>query len=268
MAVKDNGVYQILRDLIKLITKGYSVVLVIVLWELAARIINESLFLPAFSSVIVLFFKMIFNLELLPHIYVSLLRTLAGFFLAVLVGIPLGLIMGWSKLWDKFWSPIISLVYPIPKIGLIPLFILWLGIGNSSKVAVIFAAAVFSIILNTYTGVKGTPRYLIWSALTMGATNREVLLKVVLPHSLPYIFAGLRLAMGISWILLFAAEMIAAQTGLGHLILFAERMLQTDVVFVALLTIALFGFMFDRIILVSGKRLCDWYFEYEEARAA
>ena len=268
MAVKENGIYRLVRDVKTIIASGYSVVLLVVLWELVARIINEALFLPTFSSVIVLFVKMIFNLELLPHIYVSMARTLAGFFLAVVVGIPLGLIMGWSRFWEKFWNPIISLVYPIPKIGLIPLFILWLGIGNSSKVAVIFTAAVFSIVLNTYPGVKGTPRYLIWSAMTMGATNWEVLFKVVLPHSLPYIFTGLRLAMGISWILLFAAEMIAAQTGLGHLILFAERMLQTDVVFVALITIALFGFIFDRIITIAGKRVCDWYFEYEEARGA
>ena len=268
MAVKKNGIYRILRNLKAIISSGYSLVLIIVLWELVAWIINFDLFLPSFSSVIVLFFKMLYSLELIPHIYVSLMRTLVGFLMAVAVGVPLGLIMGWSPHWEKFWSPIISLVYPIPKIGLIPLFILWLGIGNSSKVAVIFAAAVFSIILNTYSGVKGTPRYLIWSAMTMGATNREIMFKVVLPHSLPHIFTGLRLAMGISWILLFAAEMIAAQSGLGHLILFAERMLQTDVVFVALITIALLGFTFDRIILVTGRRMCDWYFEYEEARAA
>lgn len=247
--------------------KFYSVPLAIILWEVVARVINESLFLPTFSTVIIVFFKMIFNLELIPHIYISMARALSGFLLAVIIGIPLGLIMGWSRHWDNFWSPLISLVYPIPKIGLIPLFILWLGIGDTSKVAVIFTAAIFSIILNTYTGVKGTPRHLVWSAMTMGATNREVLYKVVLPHSLPYIFAGLRLAMGISWILLFAAEMIAAQSGLGHLILFAERMLQTDVVFVGLVTIAIFGFLFDRVILLIGKKTCDWYFEFKEGEA-
>ena len=120
MAVKKNRIYRILRDLKAIISSGYSLVLVIVLWELVARIINFDLFLPSFSSVIVLFFKMLYSLELIPHIYVSLMRTLVGFFMAVAVGVPLGLIMGWSPHWEKFWSPIISLVYPIPKIGLIP----------------------------------------------------------------------------------------------------------------------------------------------------
>src|SRR3989304_4043474 len=121
--------------------KFYSVPLAIILWEVVARVINESLFLPTFSTVIIVFFKMIFNLELIPHIYISMARALSGFLLAVIIGIPLGLIMGWSRRWDSFWSPLISLVYPIPKIGLIPLFILWLGIGDTSKVAVIFTAA-------------------------------------------------------------------------------------------------------------------------------
>lgn len=258
---------QILKKTSGILGRIYSVITVLILWEVVARIIAEPLFLPSFSTVVVLFFKLLAGAELLPHIKVSMFRALTGFALSVVLGIPLGLLMGWSKLWDNFWSPLISLLYPIPKIGLIPLFILWLGIGNTSKVAVIFVAAVFSVILNTYTGAKGTPRYLVWSAMTMGASQREILIKVVLPHSLPYIFTGLRLAMGISWILLFAAEMVAAQTGLGYIILFAQRMLQTDVVFVGLLTIAIFGFVFDRIIYYMGKRVCDWYFEFEQATA-
>lgn len=247
--------------------RASSIILLVLLWELVARSMNNTLFLPPFSEVVYATWKALLSGELLEHIGVSMVRALTGFTLAVLVGVPLGLLMGWFKKWEDFCSPLISLAYPIPKIGLIPLFILWLGIGNSSKVAVIFTACIFSVILNTYTGVKGTPRHLVWSALSMGASSREVLLKVVLPHSLPYIFAGLRLAMGIAWILLFAAEMVAARSGLGFLILYAERMLQTEVVFMALLTIAFFGFIFDRLILVGSRKACDWYFEFKEGEA-
>jgi len=109
--------------------------------------------------------------------------------------------------------------------------------------------------------VKGTPTYLVWSARSLGASEREVLWKIVFPYALPHIFTGLRLAMGISWILLFAAEMVAAQSGLGWLILFAERMLDTPTVFASLLTIAILGFAFDRVILLTSQRLCDWYLE-------
>ena len=125
----------------------------------------------------------------------------------------------------------------------------------------ILTAAVYPVILSTYTGVKGTPTYLVWSARSLGASEREVLWKIVFPYALPHIFTGLRLAMGISWILLFAAEMVAAQSGLGWLILFAERMLDTPTVFAALLTIAILGFGFDRVILLASQRFCDWYLE-------
>lgn len=248
------GGWQIYRQL-------YSVILVLVLWEVAGRLLAKPLFLPPFSSVMATFYRLLMTGELGTHVGISTARSLSGFALSALVGIPLGLLMGWYRLWEDFWTALVSLVYPIPKVGLIPLFILWLGIGDASKIAVIFSAAVFPLIINTYTGVKGVPRLLIWSALTFGANQREVLWKVVFPASLPHIFSGLRLAMGISWILLFAAEMIAAHTGLGHLILVAERMLDTDVVFAALILIAILGFLFDRMLLLLGGRLCDWYFQ-------
>lgn len=239
----------------------YSIILFFVGWEVVAWIVNNSLFLPSFTSVMGILVQLLLSGELPRHIGISTYRALAGFFLSALIGIPLGLAMGWFRQWDRFWSPLISFSYPVPKIGLVPLFILWLGIGDVSKITLILTAGVYPVILNTYTGVKGTPTYLVWSARTLGASSGEVLWKVVFPHALPHIFTGLRLAMGISWILLFAAEMVAAQSGLGWLILFAERMLETGTVFAALLSIAVLGFMFDWGIFTLSQRVCDWYSE-------
>jgi ABC-type nitrate/sulfonate/bicarbonate transport system permease component len=246
---------------LRALQRFYSLILFVVAWELVARIVNNALFLPTFSSVLGVLAQLLISGELLGHTAVSTYRAMTGFAVSVVIGVPLGMAMGWFRSWENFWSPLVSFSYPVPKIGLIPLFILWLGIGDVSKIAVILAAAVYPMILSTYTGVKGTPTYLVWSARSLGASEREVLWKIVFPYALPHIFTGLRLAMGISWILLFAAEMVAAQSGLGWLILFAERMLDTGTVFAALLSIALLGFCFDRAILLVSQRLCDWYLE-------
>jgi ABC-type nitrate/sulfonate/bicarbonate transport system permease component len=243
------------------VRRYYSVFLVLILWEVLARIIDNKVFLPTLTAVAGVLWELLTSGELLSHTAISTYRAMSGFALAVLIGIPLGMAMGWYRSWDHFWSPLVSLSYPVPKIGLIPLFILWLGIGNVSKIAMILVAAVYPVILSTYSGVKGTPTYLVWSARSLGASEREVLWKIVFPYALPHILTGVRLAMGISWILLFAAEMIAAESGLGWLILFAERMLDTPTVFASLVTIAVLGFIFDRVILVISQRLCDWYTE-------
>jgi ABC-type nitrate/sulfonate/bicarbonate transport system permease component len=237
------------------------VILALAAWEAAARLVDNKVFLPTLTTVAATLSQLLLSGELLTHTAASTFRAVSGFAAAAVIGIPLGIAMGWYRSLENFFSPLVSLSYPVPKIGLIPLFILWLGIGNISKIAMILAAAIYPVVLNTYTGVKGTPVYVVWSARSLGASESEVLRKIVFPYALPHILTGLRLAMGISWILLFAAEMIAAQSGLGWLILYAERMLDTPTVFAALVTIAVLGFLFDRIILAISERLCDWYTE-------
>jgi ABC-type nitrate/sulfonate/bicarbonate transport system permease component len=243
------------------ISRYYSVLLVLVAWEIAALVVNNAVFLPTPTAVAAVLGQLVMSGELAEHTSISMFRAVSGFFLAAILGIPLGIAMGRYRSWENFWNPLVSLTYPVPKIGLIPLFILWLGIGNISKIAMILAAAIYPVVLSTYSGVKGTPTYIVWSARSLGASEAEVLRKIVFPYALPHILTGLRLAMGISWILLFAAEMIAAQSGLGWLILYAERMLDTPTVFASLATIAVLGFLFDRAILAISHRLCDWYTE-------
>lgn len=241
--------------------RHYSVFLFLVAWEAVARIIENKVFLPTLTTVVGVLIDQLVSGELLSHTAISTYRAISGFVLSALIGIPLGIAMGWYRSWDNFWSPLVSLSYPVPKIGLIPLLILWLGIGDTAKITMILAAAIYPVILSTYSGVKGTPTYLVWSARSLGASESEVLRRIVFPYALPHILTGLRLAMGLSWILLFAAEMVAAESGLGWLILFAERMLDTPTVFASLLTIAILGFFFDRVMLATSHRLCDWYVE-------
>jgi NitT/TauT family transport system permease protein len=242
------------------LAKSYSIVAVLLLWEILARVLDNVVFLPGVGTVLKALGELAHSGELSADLASSTWRALCGFFIASAVGIPLGLAMGSFARMDDFWGSLISLSFPIPKIGLIPLFILWLGIGDTSKIAVIVAGAIYPVIMNTYSGVKGTPRYLVWSAQTLGAGTFEVLSRVILPHTLPFIFAGLRLAMGIAWILLFAAEMVAATSGLGFRILYAQRLLDTPVVFASLVMIAVLGFAFDRLLYYLSRYACDWYF--------
>jgi ABC-type nitrate/sulfonate/bicarbonate transport system permease component len=172
--------------------------------------------------------------------------------------------MGRFKRWDDFWGMLISFSNPIPKIGLVPLFVLWLGIGEASKIAVVAAGAIFPVLINTYNGVRGVNPILIWRAQTLGPTQAEILYKVVLPAALPSIFVGARIAMALAWVILIAAEMVAARSGLGFRILYGQQMFETNVVFAGLLTISLLGFAFDRLLQAMSHRICGWYFRLDQ----
>jgi len=246
----------------------YSIVVLLVLWELAALVIQNPLFLPRLSAVLDTTWANFLNGVLVTDIGVSMFRCLSGFTLALAVGVPLGILMGWSAKWDDFWNFIISFTNPIPKLGLIPLFILWLGIGEASKVALIATASVFPILINTYNGVRGVNKLLIWRAATSGADQVEMLQKVVLHAALPQILTGARLGMAVAWIVLLGAEMVAAQAGLGFRILYGGQTFDTRLVFSGLLVIAVIGFTFDRLILALSSRLCRWYFRAADESVA
>ena len=244
--------------------KIYSVFLVLIAWELAAIAINDPLILPAASAVFAALWTLAANCLLLADIQASLSRVLGGFTVAMTLGVPLGIMMGRFRRWDDFWGMLISFSNPIPKIGLVPLFLLWLGIGEASKIAVVAAGAIFPVLINTYNGVRGVNPILIWRAQTLGPTQVEILYKVVLRAALPSIFVGARIAMALAWVILIAAEMVAARSGLGFRILYGQQMFETNVVFAGLLTISLLGFAFDRLLQAMSHRICGWYFRLDQ----
>jgi NitT/TauT family transport system permease protein len=244
--------------------KIYPVVLVLIVWEVAAFAINDPLFLPAASAVVATIWSLAGSGILLSDIQASLSRVLGGFTLAMTLGVPLGILMGRFRRWDEFWGMLISFSNPIPKIGLVPLFMLWLGIGESSKIAVVAAGAIFPVLINTYSGVRGVNPILIWHAQTLGASQAETLYRVILPAALPSIFVGARLAMALAWVIIIAAEMVAARGGLGFRILYGQQMFETNVVFAGLLTISVLGFAFDRLLQALSHRSCGWYFRLDQ----
>ena len=206
-----------------------SILCLLAIWELVCLSgVVSSLFLPAPSAIINALLEMIADGEIGVSLAASLYRILAGFFVGSLIGLAVGLVTGTSALMDKIGTPIVNAIYPIPKIALLPLFILWLGIGELSKVTIIALGVFFPVAMNTYSGVKNVDTLLLKVAASFNASWWMTMKSVVLPNALPMIFAGLRLAAGTSLLLLVAAEMIAAQVGIGALILHYGDLMITD----------------------------------------
>src|SRR3954467_7508 len=196
--------------------------------------------------------------ELYGDAAASLMRALPGFAVGVALGIVLGLAAGIARTFDEMLSPLVFLTYPVPKIVMLPVFMLWFGIGDLSKVMIIALACFYPAFINAYYGARATPRILVWSPRNMGASEADVFRRVVLPGALPQTFAALRVALALSFIVMFAAEMINARSGLGHLIREAENSLRFDLMYVSLLTIAILGYAGDRLLRFARARFLRW----------
>ena len=201
--------------------------------------------------------------ELYGHMAASLGRALPGFAIGSILGMFLGLMAGVRRGFDETVSPLVFLSYPVPKIVLLPLFMLWFGIGDLSKILIIALACFYPMYINAYYGARATPRILVWSARNMGANGAQIFRRVVLPAALPYLFAGLRVALALSFIVMFAAEMINARSGLGHLIRDSESSLRFDLMYVALVSIAILGYAGDRLLRFARRRALAWQETHE-----
>ena len=236
-----------------------SILCLLVIWELICQSgIVSSLFLPAPTAIISALLQMIADGEIGVSLAASLYRILAGFFIGSLVGLAVGLVTGTSALMDKIGTPIVNAIYPIPKIALLPLFILWLGIGELSKVTIIALGVFFPVAMNTYSGVKNVDTLLLKVAASFNASWWMTMKSVVLPNALPMIFAGLRLAAGTSLLLLVAAEMIAAQVGIGALILHYGDLMITDRLMAGVIVLSLLGLVFNLILQVLERKAIPW----------
>ncbi len=196
--------------------------------------------------------------ELYANIGASLGRALPGFAIGSALGIALGLAAGVARGLDRALSPVIFLTYPVPKIVMLPLFMIWFGIGDLSKVLIIALACFYPVFINAYYGARATQKVLVWSAMNMGAGRWRLFRRVVVPSALPQIFAGLRVSLALSFIVMFAAEMINARSGLGQMIRVAENSLRFDLMYVSLVAIAILGFAADWLLGAARKRALAW----------
>ena len=192
------------------------------------------------------------------HILSSLYIVLSGWSVAALVGVPLGIAMAWwSKLrWIVF--PIFQIIRPVPPLAWIPLTILWLGIGDVARMSVVFIAALVPWLMNSMLAVYSVDKLLIDAAKTLGATDRQILTRVVCRTALPTLVAAARMALGSAWSTLVAAEILAATAGLGYVAVNASQLLDTDVLIVAMIMIGLLGILLTALIELSQRVLAPW----------
>jgi len=233
------------------------VAIFLAIWEIVARLnlIPGQFFFPPFSAVIQEFYTLTTNGVLGDNFLASLVRVLIGFCAGSIAGITIGIIMGWRDFVHKALNPIISLLYPIPALGWLPLLMLWLGIGEALPITIIFICSFFPVLYNTVTGIKNVDEDYIQVARTLGASDIRILITVVMPLALPNIFTGLRLEAGMAWRVIIAAEMVAIPTGIGALMMKAESLIRIDIIIVCLIVLSVMCLTFEKFFAYLETRL-------------
>ncbi len=232
---------------------------VVALWQAAASLgFTSPQTMPAPSMIITSFWTLIVTGQLWPNLVISLVRVIVGLAAGVAVGTVLALIAGLARLGEDLIDPSVQMARTLPHLALIPLMILWFGIGETPKIVIIALGASFPIYLNLYAAIRGADPKLLEAGRVLGLNSRETLLHVVLPAALPGFLVGLRQALGIAWISLVVAEQINASAGIGYLVMNARDFLQTDVIFDGLLVYALLGLATDRLVRSLEIHMLAW----------
>ena len=228
-------------------------------WEIASRIgWLDPLFASSPSLILLRLWEMLADGSIWPHIAASAEVMMLGFALSILVGVPLGLAMGRSPLISSTVEPFVAALYASPQVAFLPLLIIWLGIGITSKVALVFLGSFIIMVVNTEAGVVQVDPRLIETARSFTASERQILTKIVLPGALPFILAGMRLAIGRALVMVVVAEIYASNRGLGYLIFQAGGLYDTAQVFVGVGVLAAAGVALTALLRWTERRLAPW----------
>jgi NitT/TauT family transport system permease protein len=228
-------------------------------WEAMARSgLWSPLLFPSLLAITHEFGQFLVSGERLLEAWVSLYRALGGFALAALCGVLIGMLMGRSAFVAGLLDPLFSGTYAVPKIALFPIFIFVFGIGSLSKVALIFLECLYPIVIMTYHGARSVNRVLLWSAQNMGASRAQILRRIVIPATAPYIFAGFRVAVPVAMIVVVITEMVSSADGLGYQVIYALSSLKTDRMLAVVVAIAALGYALDKAVVFARDRLIYW----------
>lgn len=252
-------IIRIFQRLTAFIQRFLAIILFLALWEALPRFgFVDPFFLPMLSVVLDAILAMLKTGELFQHLGASLQRTLIGFFLGFVVSVALGLLIGWFSKVERFADPLLQAFRQTSALALFPVFILFFGIGEVSKIAIIYWGVQWPILLNTISGVKNVDPLLIKSARSMGASKLTIFFRVVLPASLPAIFTGARLSATTSILILIAAEMVGAKAGLGFLVFDTQQKFQIPRMYAAILLMSLLGYCANYTLVHLEKKYTSW----------
>ena len=243
---------------------GFPVLLVLI-WDRSVAITGTRLIPSPYQVAVMMYdfsfggvYDDAFSGTILIHIWKSVQRVYGGFFLAALIGIPLGMMIGRIKILRQLLDPTISLLRPIPVTAWLPLSMIFFGLGPNAAIFLVFLGAFYPILLNTIFGVRSVDPRLFEAASMLGCSGTAMFREIILPASLPAIFNGLRIAHGFAWILIVVGEMTGVPTGLGSVVMDGRTLSRTDLVITGMIVIGACGFVTDRIIVAISNRLLNW----------
>ena len=241
----------------KAVKTSISVLIILAIWTIITKMeLVSSYVLPSPSKVFNSFIKMLQSGEIFEDIYISYLRVLQGFFIATLLAFLLAMVRVTLPKYNDYYESIVQFLKNVPPLSLIPLLILWLGIGETTKISIIVLTSFFPIYLNTVKGFESCDKKLLEVGEVYGYSKVSSFFKIRLPYAMSDILVGMRVGLGYSWRAIISAEMIAASSGIGHMILFAQQMSRTDKVIVGILVIGVIGYITDRVFaLIIDKAL-------------
>jgi ABC-type nitrate/sulfonate/bicarbonate transport system permease component len=239
----------------------------LVLWEVAAaNAIFPPMSFPRISAIIATWWQLVVSGELPGEVLPSLWRMFAGYFIGVAIGVGLGLLMGYVRFFYNLFEPITEVLRPIPSPAYLPIMILFLGIDDEMKIFMVAFATLFPVLLNTYSGVRSVDPIQLQTARTFGVSGRKLLTQIVLPAASPYIFTGMRVSLAVALIVMVISEMVAASNGIGYFILSAQRGFKIRDMFAGVLTLAILGYVLNRLFLLIENRVLAWHYGYTQQR--
>ena len=239
--------------------KTYGILLFLAVWEALPRLgVVDTFLLPPFTVVIKTLVELVISGELQGHLLSSLRRSISGFGISIAIGIPLGVTMGWFKRFEQIVDPLLQIFRNTSILALFPVFILVFGLGELSKVAIIFWGTLWPTLLNTIAGVKNSDPLLIKSARSMGVGQLTLFRKVIIPAALPSILTGIRLSAANAILILVAAEMLGANSGLGFLIFYSEQAYAIPQMYAAIVAISGLGLLVNYSLIAFERRVTGW----------
>ncbi|MCT4568533.1 ABC transporter permease [Bacillus thuringiensis] len=260
ITIKKNGIKKVRKLNVKVLVRAITIpVIILIIWQLAGvfGLVSKTV-LPTPLDIFLAFQELIKTGELFGHLSISVFRAAAGFFIGGGLGIILGTIVGFSTRSEQYLDPSVQMLRTVPHLAVAPLFVLWFGFGETSKVLLIAAGAFFPLYVNAFLGIRGVDSKLFDVARVLEFSKRKLITKLILPAALPNLLLGARLSLGVAWVSLVVAELMGSTEGIGYMIMDARQFSNTDIVFVGIIIFAFVGKFSDSLVRLLEVKFLRW----------
>ncbi|HDR7707570.1 TPA: ABC transporter permease [Bacillus thuringiensis] len=260
ITIKKNGIKKVRKLNVKVLVRAITIpVIILIIWQLAGVFVLVSkTVLPTPLDIFLAFQELIKTGELFGHLSISVFRAAAGFFIGGGLGIILGTIVGFSTRSEQYLDPSVQMLRTVPHLAVAPLFVLWFGFGETSKVLLIADGAFFPLYVNAFLGIRGVDSKLFDVARVLEFSKRKLITKLILPSALPNLLLGARLSLGVAWVSLVVAELMGSTEGIGYMIMDARQFSNTDIVFVGIIIFAFVGKFSDSLVRLLEVKFLRW----------